>query len=185
MLGKLGAVFAVLVFLREIEGISESASARNNRDLMNGVERGEIVRDKCVARLVISCLALFLVLYLHTLLLSTDYDLHYSIFDIVHTDKSLAASCREKSRFVKKVSKVCACKACSSFCDYRKVNTLFKGFVSCVDLKNFLSALEVGIVYRNFTVKTSGTEKCGVETYSTETSNLCWSAHATGSRQWD
>ena len=103
------------------------------------------------------------VLYLHRLLLGTCDNLDKCLADIVSTDKRLVASCRQKCRLVKQIGNVSACEARGGFCNFLKVNTFLKLLVAAVYLENFLTTLDVGIVYRYLSVKATGAQKRGVK----------------------
>ena len=80
-----------------------------------------------------------------------------------HCDCLFASSCGKKSRLVEKVFKVCAREAYGCVCNAVKVNVGSKRLLSCVNLENFGSALCVGIVNGYLTVKSAGSQKCGVK----------------------
>ena len=116
---------------------------------------------------VVSGILLFTFLHSSGFFLRTCYNSYERIFDIVHTDKRFSsASCKQGS-FVKKVCKVCARKSCCGFCNLCKVNCFFKRFVLCVNFENFFSAFYVGVINCYLAVKSTGTEKCGVENIGT------------------
>ena len=158
---------AVLILNRRIERITKCAAGRNNRDLTHRVLRRQRIRENRVSRLVISGLALFLRFDLIIALLSAHRDFDKRFFDIDHADERLVFPRRKKSGLVEQVCKVRAGKADRRLRDLFEIHIVFKRLALRVHLQNVLSALDVGIVHRNLSVKSSRTQKRRIENVGT------------------
>ena len=164
---KTALVNAVLILLRLMQGITERSACGDDRDLVNRICVGKKMRYDSVTCLVVSGVLLLAFLHNSRLLLRTCDDSDISVLDIVHTDQRLSSASCEERRLVEKVCKICAGKSGSGLCNCREVNVSLKGLVSRVYLEYLLAPLDVGIVYRDLTVKSAGAEKCGVENVGT------------------
>ena len=90
-------------------------------------------------------------------------NLDCSFFDVFLCDSLAVLSCSKESCFVGKVFKLSTCKAGCGLGNSLEAYVWSKRLVLCVYLEDFLSALDVRVIYCNLTVETSRTEKCGVK----------------------
>ena len=104
-------------------------------------------------------------------LFRTYNNLHCCFFDFGHSNCHKLTLCRKKGCFIEKIFKVCTCKSNCCCCNLMQVDIGCQRFISCVNLKNILSALNVGITNCYLTVKTTRTKKCRVKDIRTVSSS--------------
>ena len=148
-------------------GIAARHTARNNRDLVNGILRLELVEEDRVTCLVIGGELLFLVAHDLALLLGANDDLDGRLLDLLHGDCLLVGSRREERRLVEQVLQIRARKARGGLCDGAQLDVGCERLLSGVNLEDRLSAVDVGIADDDLTVKSARTEQCGVEDVGT------------------
>ena len=76
---------------------------------------------------------------------------------------TMAAVLNLPNETVEQVCKVSSGKSDRGLCYSREIHTLLKGLALGVYLEYLFSASQIGIAYRDLSVKSTGTEKCGVK----------------------
>ncbi len=134
---------------------------------MNGRFGLNELRNDRVSCLVICGKALFLFGNYLGMLCGADDDLYHRLLHIGHTDKSFSFSCSKKRRFVKEIFKIGSREADCCFCDCFKAYVSFEGFAASVNLEDSLSALDIGVIDRDFAVESARTKESGVKDIGT------------------
>ena len=151
------------VMLGERHCVAACHTSGYDGNLVYGILRLAVERADSVTCLVECRKALFVLAYNLRLLFGTCNHLDGSFLYIRLSDSLSVVSCRKQSRLVYKVCKVCACKSCRTLCYCSKAYIGSELFILCMNTQDSLSALDVGVADSNLSVKTSGTEQCGVE----------------------
>ena len=112
-----------------------------------------------VACLMVSSQLLFLGGHNAALLLRASHHLHGSFLDILHGNGLAVAACSQQGRFVDKVLKICARKACGALCNDPERDIRGQRLLFGVDLEDLLTALDIRQAHIDLTVKAARTQQ--------------------------
>ena len=147
------------VFLGQVHGVAASLTTRDNGDLVHTGVMLAVEARHSVACLVVSSQLLFLRGHNAALLLRASHHLHGSFLDILHGNGLAVAACSQQSRFVDKVLKVCACKACGALCNDPERDIRGQRLLFGVDLEDLLTALDIRQAHIDLTIKAARTQQ--------------------------
>ena len=130
---------------------------------MHRVLRGAIIGRHSMASLMVRCQPLFVVCHHMALLLCSHYNLNGSFLDLCHSDRLQIPPRCQQSCFIQQVFQVRAGKTRRRLGNRFEFNVWRKRLSACMNLEDFLTALNVGIADHHLAVKTAGAHQSGVQ----------------------
>mmetsp|Transcript_13025 Transcript_13025/g.19674 ORF Transcript_13025/g.19674 Transcript_13025/m.19674 type:complete len:450 (+) Transcript_13025:523-1872(+) len=158
---------AVLVFLGEEHGDTQSAAARNDAHLVHRIMLRHQTTHNSVARLVISRIPLFFLAHHHGLALGAHHDLVFGKLELFHGHETLVATGREERRLVDQVCEVRTGESGRATSDQNRLDAVRQGHFLHVHLEDLLTTNDVWQANNNLTVETARAQQCRVENVGT------------------
>ena len=153
----------LLVVLRQTDGHAARRAARDDRNEVDGVLRGQDVHRDGVARLVDGS-ELFLVLRDDAaVLLRAGDDFNERVLEILHRDDAAALACRKERALVEQVRKVSPGESGGRLGEGCKIDVVGQRLVAGMYLQDGLAAAPIRAADVDLPVETAGAEQRRVE----------------------